>query len=582
MNRASICFQNEKSHNLIQMNMSIAYTWRRLTLSVVLLILAMYVQAQGTSRTVTFPKFALQEAALEGDFSGLRMQFDIGFNWVEEDFFKRSFTVSYRMVQGDRVVLASGDGHLNNLSISPTVQTIKGKSVMTATGYSIFIPYIDIPLEAGPQTAEVIFSLANDEGTYTDCFKKTVSFTHKKIVRHDLNQQVFTWSDLQCKYGLQSFSGNYPGMQMSAKVQLKYGPQESLNSEYEFALLLRNTAGKVVFDSRKAAKGSDPTRTLKNEMVDGKPSGVWSSFVGYYDIAMEGPGEAEVVLLLLGAEGGPKEIYQQKMMLQLPPQYNYETQEFALKAVSATEAVRDGVKGIAVAYNCGFKKAGIIRNPEKGQYYFYAAIFDANNKLVVAPDRSPTSGAGTSHLLDGHLPGEANVPAEGTLFIPLHLLNLPAGTHNLRFALMVSDINLQAKFPMVGNGNIVVNKPADVKYRVSLESLEMIDSDYDVEVIPVSSRLPELQYFFAVGKDRYFTSDYTKNSLTALPGAVTLHLSEGDPIQMVLYDVDSGFFNESDALGTWKIEYAGKGDSFDYVVNNSGQVVHLKLKITRQ
>jgi hypothetical protein len=234
-----------------------------------------------------------------------------------------------------------------------------------------------------------------------------------------------------------------------------------------------------------------------------------------------------------------------------------------------------------VQYSVAFKQTGIMRNHEKGKYFFYAAIFDGANKLVIAPERAPTIYAGTSQLQDGQMPSAENVVANGTLFIPLHMLNLPAGAHHLKYALMVSDINLKTKFPVISTGNIAITKPADVRYLLSLEQLEMINADYDTEIVPISSNLPELQYVFAVGNDHYYQSEYVRNSLTAIPGSASLHLSEGDQIHLVLNDIDSGFFNGNDLLGDWKIDYAGKGDSFYYEVNHSGQVVKLRLKVSQ-
>jgi hypothetical protein len=537
--------------------------------------------AQGATRTVSISKFTLQDGYVESDFSGLRMQFDMAFNWVETEFMQRSFTVTYRLEQGGKAIFPNAEFSDNSRGVMANEQTVKGKASMVSTANSLFVPYVWLPLESGPQTVDVVLTVSNKEGTYTDCYRKAITFQHKKMVRHNSLQQGFTFSNILFDYAAKSFGTNQPGMNVTSKVDFKYGVQESLDAQYEMAMLLRGAGGKVLYDSRKESHGGDKTKSVRIETREGKPTTEMTFFASYYDIAMEGPAEVELVYVLLGAEGGPKEIFAQKMLVNVPPMYNFEEQVFTLKSVTASATQKDGVSGISVQYACAFKYTGTVRNFEKGMFFFYAAILDGAGKVVIAPERAPTAGASTTHLQDGQMPSADHAVGTGELFIPLHLLNVAAGSHNLKFALMVSDVNLQTKFPVVGTGTVAITKPADHQYLLSLEQLDMIDANYDAEVIPVSSRLPELQYLFAVGADNYYQSEYNRNSLSAIPGSATLHVCDGDPISMVLYDVDSGFFNNSDLQGKWKIEYLGKGSTWYYEVANTGQVVKLRLKVTK-
>lgn len=551
--------------------------------TVLFLLLCSQAIAQTNANTITFSKFTLQQDAKDeaNGMSGLRLKFDIAFSWAEEDFFKRTFSMTYRLDENGKTILRCTDPGLYAPSVTPTQQTVKGKPGMVSIGKEVFIPYTAIPLESGPKQLDLYFSLANDEGTYTDCFKTKLIFNHKKIVRHSLNDQVFTFSNIQLDAAAKEFSTSRRALAIAADVNFKYNLEESIEDKYEVCWLIRNAAGKQVFDSRKIGSTGDRTEVLPNELREGKAGAKLSMVASYHDIDLEGPNEAEIVFLLLGTEGGPKEIFSKKMMLDLPYKYNFEEQSFTLKSTSAKATQRDGVQGIEVQYACAFKNTGVMRNEEKGMYYFYAAIFDAAGKVVVAPERASTQGAGTAHLQDGQLPSPENAIASGSLFIPLHMLTVPAGSHALKFGLFVSDKGLQSKFPMVGNGNIAVAKPAEQLYALSLERLDMINADYDTEIIPISSNLPELQYYFAVGEDNYFASEYNRNSLSAIPATATLRLCEGDPINLVLYDVDSGFFNDNDLLGKWKIDYAGKGNSFVYELHDAGQVVALRLKISK-
>jgi hypothetical protein len=576
------------THNIFSKSttshMRVSLIHRTFTQLVLLAMLLLGVaKAQGTAHVVSFSKFTVKEGyKQESDgVTGLLLQFDVAFNWLEDDYYKRSFQLSYRVLHNGNELLRSTDEGLSAPNMTAMSQSVKGKPGMVVAAQQVMIPYRAIPLESGPQSVEIVFSLANNTATYTDCYKATVNFTHKKIVRRDLNAQVFTFSNVVLDKTAKEFSTGNAAMEIKAHVDFKYGPEESLNDKYEMYWLLRNLSGKVVFDSRKNTSASDQTVTLPNALIDGKASAKLSMIGSYYNIDLDGPQEAEVVIVLNGTEGGPKEIFTQKMMLNVPPKYNFEAQEFVLNGVKAAPSQRDGVGGIEVNYSCAFKQTGTLRNPEKGKYFFYAAIFDAAGKVVIAPERAPTKGSGSTHLQDGHLPALDHAVAAGSLFIPYHMLTVAAGNHNLKFMLMVSDVNLQTKFPPISNGTVAITKPADVHYRLSLERLEMIHANYDSDIAGLSSPLPELQYLFAVGEDNYFASEYDRNSLTAIPGAATLHLCEGDPINLLLYDIDSGFFNESDLQGQWKIDYAGKGDSFTYSLDNAGQVVALRLKVTK-
>ncbi|HEX2900037.1 MAG TPA: hypothetical protein VHS96_09990 [Bacteroidia bacterium] len=538
--------------------------------------------SQGSPRKVTFSKFTLTENVNPGNrgVTGLELQFDASFNWEETDFFKRDFNLSFRMEQAGNVVLHSDKMQKRLSSMMVQSEKVGGKPGMAAHGKAVFIPYLEIPLESGLQKADLIFSVSNGEGTYTDCFKTSITWQHKKIVRHNLNAQQFDFKELMVDYAAKEFATGAAGIGLSAEIGLKYGPEECVESSYELACVIKS-GGKQVFDSRTAAS-SDKTRSVAVEVFEGKPQSKVRFFINYYDLKMDGPAEAEIAFFLIGAEGGPKQVFSKTILLEAPVKYNFEEQVFTLKKVEVTPAVVDGVQGIAVDYACAFKYHTILRNPEKGQYYFYLALLDGSGKLAIDPARAPKHAAGTSHLLDAQLPSATNTIGQGRLFIPYYMLHTAAGPQQLKYALMVSDISLGTKFPVIGQGTVSVTKPEEQQYWVAMEQLDMIDANYDVEFIPPGSRLPELQYLLCVGEDAFFESEYTRNSLSAVPGSALLRISKGDKIGMKLYDIDSGFFNASDLQGKWDILYEGKADPFLYEVHNQGQVVTLRVKVDRR
>lgn len=539
-----------------------------------------YAGLQAQNRKITLSKFTVTENATQfgSSVTGLELKFDLTFNWREAASQQQSFDPSFRLVQNGQVIISSDKLPNRPSSIYASNGTVSGKEGMVANACRIFIPYMEIPLESGPQKAEFILTMRNSEGTYTDCAKAAMSWTHRKLVLHSMDEQEFTLQKVNMQHYVEEFSSKKQGMALTADVGLKYGPDESRDAGYNFALLIRS-GGKVVYDSRSSNSFSDKTRTLRNELLEGKAQGKLGFQVNYEDLKMDGPAEAEIVFVLLGAEGGPREAMRANMTVNAPVKYNYEDQEFTLKTIEVNPAVKDGVQGISVHYSCGFKYNTVLRNPEKGRYFFYLALFDANGKLAIDPARAPKSSYGTAHLMDGQLPVGTSTEGSGDLFIPLYMLTVPAGTANLKYALMVSDANLATKFPPVGQGTVTVQRPAERRFKVSMERLEMIDANYDAEFIPPGSHLPELQYQICVGDDAYYSSDYNRNSLTAIPGSVTLRLCEGDELNMRLYDVDSGFFNASDLQGRWKIEYAGKPNTFLYEVQNQGQVLALRIAL---
>jgi hypothetical protein len=537
--------------------------------------------AQGSARKVTFSNFTLAENVNRHGkgITGLELKYDVYFNWEDTEFFSQNFEVKFRLVQNGVTILESSNMDSRPANMLAHGEKVGGKPGMAARGQSLFIPYLEIPLESGPQKAEILFSLSNNAGTYTDCFKSTLNWQHRKIVRHSLNEQEFDFQSIGVDYDAKQWASKDPGMEVSADIGLKYGPEDCMESSYQMAFLLRQN-GKQVYDSRTSS--GDKTQSVGVTLKEGRPATRTQFFVRYYDLPLDGPTEAEVVFVLLGAEGGPKEVGSRTMTLDLPVKYRYEEQEFKLEKVEVKPEVSDGVQGIGVHYACGFKYTSILKNPEKGDFYFYLALFDGNGKLVVDPKRAPKIVTGTTHLLDGQLPSGSDSVAKGHLFIPYYMLTTAAGNQILKYALMVSDVNLGTKFPVVGQGSVTIQKPEERNYWVALEKLHMIDANYDAEFFPPNTHLPELQYLFCVGDDAFYESDYSKNSLIAVPGGAMLRCSAGDELVMKLYDVDSGFFNNSDLQGEWKLDYGAKGDKFDWEVKAQGQVEEMLLRVERR
>jgi hypothetical protein len=547
-----------------------------------LLVTASTLLGQTPNREVSIENWSLAEEKRESrtGLRGIEISMDINFNWVPEEYGYQIFEAQYRLEQDGKVVHRSAEnGTAKPLSVMANDWPKQSTVGISCRHYTLFIPYSAISAENGFVKAEFIMTLSNKEGTYTDCIKRTIGFEQRNRQVHNLNEQVFDFQMATLDYAANE--NEHPGFAIKGNINYKFGPDDVMEPHYECNWLLRDSTGKVVFDARKDGSFPKPVK-LTVSTVDAKPAGSYRFFVPYQDLVLEGKHKLSLEVTLLGAEGGPKQIHKEVLMVDLPIQYNFEAQEFSPGNVEVIATELDGVSGIEMSYTCTFKKVGLMRNAEKGNYYFYMALFDANGKMIVAPERAATKGARTSHLQDGHLPSspqEATV--SGKLFIPYYMLKLIPGKHTLKYALMVSDINLETKFPVLEQGTIAIQKPLEVRYHLSLEELVMNDSDYDVEFITYNSHYPELQYYFAVGFDNFYESQYVKNSLTAVPGSANLLLSQGDPINLSLYDVDSGFFNYSDMLGRWRIEYAGKTSPFYLRIDNVGQVQSLRLKVTK-
>ena len=544
---------------------------------VLVLLLGICFQLKAQERKIQIANFEL-----EGNHNrysrgtlGLLLSFDVGFSWQEESLSARSFDIEYRLEQKGKV-LPNLEGTIRK---GPRAYS-RGRSAdenMHVKDLEIFIPYADIPLESGTQNVAVIFSFKNKNGNYPDCAKESIRFKHVKTVIHDVNEQVFDFGELEMDYQGSLFSTKTPALAMKGKVNLKYGPGEIKEDQYDVIWTLRDTDGNMIYQSESQKSSLEKHTTLSPRIVNGKPVANLKASIDYYQLKADGPTPATLEFFVKGANGGPKSIYKKQMTFDFPEKYKFEEQEFTITQVIAAAVKKDGVQGIEIFFQTTPKFTSILRNPEKGDFYFYPLIYDETGKQVILPARAPKIGGSTSHLMDGYFPDFKNKNHSGSLFVPSYMLDLTPGKHALKFALMVSDKNLGTNFPELAKGEFKCEKPAEVTWHLALEYLEMVNAKYDVEFIPVSSRLPELQYAFCVGGDRFFKSDYVKNSLTAVPGATTILCSRGDQMRITLYDVDSGFFNDSDFLGGWELPYPTDGNSFILEKKDEGQVKRMKI-----
>lgn len=542
-----------------------------------IVFIALKINAQATDRKIEFGNLEL-----EGDHNrysrgtfGILLTFDINFSWTESNLSDQGFDLTYKIEQKGQV-LPGPKGEIREAA-RVYARNRASDANMSITGVEIFVPYSDIPLESGQQDIDFVFSLKNRSGNYPDCDRLGIRFKHIKTIIYPIEEQEFDFQNISLNYHPIDQFEERPFLLFESEVINKYGLGQIKEESYELYWILKDDHGNIIYDSQKSSTSFDQKVILRPSIRDNKTRSSLKTKIYYYELKAEGPTKATLYFYLLGTEGGPKEIYSLSKTFDFPTKYNFADQEFSVSNVLANAKTIDGVQGYEFNFEANAKLNSVLRNPEKGDYYFFVQLFDETGKQIIQPNRAPRFGGNTTKLQDGFLPNYHQSQKNGHLFVPAYMISSSVGGHKFSYALMVSDKNLGTNFPILHKGTFEGTKPQEISWQVNLEHLVMKDDKYDTEFIPISSRLPELQYSFNIGNDRFFKSEYVKNNLSAVPGGTSLLLSKGDKMRLVLYDVDSGFFNESDFLGSWILPYPETGDAFTTEKTNEGQLSTMKI-----
>lgn len=541
--------------------------------------------AQNTDLEISMRNFTFSPEQMDDKGRhGIGMQFDLRFSKIITDFRAKRFEITWRLEdQAGKVVYQSKDqdGYEDEKEVvHPSKPWKSTGSYMEDTEIEVSIPYTLMKFQPGQKNLKIIFSAASNVYQIPDFATKDISFVHKVFVRHSLEDQSFEMADIQFEYEAKGFAVDEPGMQIIAYLRPKYRMDEADDNSYQVSWLLRDQ-GKILFDSRKCPSIHHQQKGiyLDNLKEDGT-SGL-SMFVNYSEVNMTGPAEVEVVLIA-DSDGKTKEIYAKKHLLNVPVKYRFEEQEFKLSDLGTKVVFDKGAQGIRINCKVQMSKFGPRIDPVRGDFYIYPVFRDEGGNVVWKPEKLHRHNGGNNRLSYALTAFKDEGPASLEFFIPFYELNLPPGAARLQYSIFASDKYRNHRFPELSKGGLVTDAPKLRTYEVHLTNLNMKDSDYDTEVAPFGSRLPDLQWSLKVGSDRIHVSSKRKNSLTAPTGEVRVRVAEGDSMSIVLYDIDSGFFNASDFLGRWYIPYMDKGEKFVIERSDEGLLNRLRVEVVRR
>jgi hypothetical protein len=556
---------------------------------ILLFLLAAFqpVLAQQDDFSAKILNFSLREDVVDKEGRrGIGLKFDLRMTPAETEFDRRRFDLTWKLTDKTGKVIYQSKDQEDYLDQKKSIMARKpwnnsSARYMEKQHVEIALPYNHLPLPDGEQKVTIVFSLNGKYGNLPEFARKELSFRQHVFTKHSLQEQTFSVSNMRFNYSAEGFAVDEPGIKMSFDLTPQYGPDESIEEGYTLYWLFRQPDGKVVFDSRKAQSihHREEHVYLKN-LRDGKFRDV-SVFLNYDEIKMPGPAEVYVVLIAESDEEHHREIYAEKHMLNVPEKFRFEDQKFELSGLRAGAGFRKGASGLFIECEISLDNIGPRMDPEIGDYYVYPVLRNPKGEIVYSPKYLEPPAMASSRLAENLPALKDEGPVKVKLFLPWYVLQLSPGTATLQYTLKVSDRQRRYKFPVLSKGGISVRTPELRRYKINLVELLMKDSNYDTEVMPISSRLPDLQWTLRVGRDNRFISPKRKNSLRAPTGSSTVSIAVGDTLSVVLYDIDSGFFNNSDFLGSWQLPYQERGERFTIEEHNNGLVDHLKLEVTR-
>lgn len=558
----------------------------RLALLIPILLFAPFLlPAQKSDLEVTMRNFSfVPDQTDDNSRHGIGMKFDVRFSRIITDFNEKRFDITWRMEdQTGKVVYESKEQEEyedEKEVVHPSKPWRKTVSYMEDTDIEIAIPFAVMNFESGPKKLKIIFSAKNKVYDIPDFASYDIEFEQKVFVRHKMAEQSFEMVEIKFNYGAKGFAIKEPGMKIVATLRPKYGIDESADDSYQIYWLIRDQ-GRILFDSRKCPSIHHRKEGLYLENLKEDKTAKAGMFLNYREIRMAGPAEVEVVLIA-DADGKTKEIYAQKHLLDVPVKFSFEEQEFKLSDLGTKVIYDKGAQGIRISCQVEMSKFGPRIDPERGAYYVYPVFRDEGGNILWKPERLGNSGHGNKRLSFALNAFSDEGPANLEFFIPFYEMDLPEGTVKLQYSIFASDRARQHRFPELSKGGFVTTAPKLRTYVVHLTNLDMKSSDYDTEFAPFGSKLPDLQWSLRVGSDRIYISSKRKNSLTAPTAEVTMRVAEGDTCSIVLYDIDSGFFNASDFLGRWELPYMDKGKKFVIQRSDEGLLNNLRVEMEQK
>lgn len=539
---------------------------------------------QAQAQEITLTKFETE--APHTDFrtktQGVAFVFDIRFSQYVARFSQRLHDVYYRLVDVSGKTIF--DSRLQQLRTDRKIRVRPDRPTTAAThmvdeDVKVFIPYYQIDHPTGTCEATLILSVENDQANYPDVLSREVRFEHVETQLASFAEQEFNFENFRIDHGTKGFAVDEKGLSIRFDVRTKFESNSFREKHYKIYWEMYDAAGKQLFDSREAKSIHHRSKMITAGELEDKLKKGMELFTPYSEIAMDGPGEAEIVLTAETDLKAKREIYRQTHALGIPSKYRFEEQEFTASDVRTKATERDGVSGIEIDFRCDFKYNSPRSDPDRGDYYFYAVLRKAG-KDVLHP-RYPNRDHNTTVDFVRFLPDEENASTRIVLFLPYHKLLLPPGRHTCDYTLHVSDKQVKARFPILVSGTMEIAQPAVHTYRVRVAQLSVVANDYDTEISVFGNRKPDLRWSVQVGRDVHYRSATGKNEMFAPQGQATVRLAEGDALSLVLVDVDKGLFNRNDLLGRWKLDYPVAEKKKIKIVDKQGMIKRMEVVFER-
>lgn len=538
--------------------------------------------AQQKASASGFQVTSLHEDFMSGN-KGLRIEFAVMFSQFVESYFARGFELDFVLVTESGAVAYDSKGK------SQTTVRLEKSTDPKFAGFGmvdgdveVFVAGKDIQLPTGTHTVYLVLAAKNEYAGFPDFHKEKISFKHEFVEAKTFDQQEFTASKPTISYNTKGFGIEEPGMDFQFKVGMKYGVDQVDTESYLLNLKILSPDGsKVLYQSKDDPSIHHKTKSLRTEDFPGEPKS-FTFFVNYVVLKMDGPGDAVVVLDLEQPGIGTRELHRKVHTLNTPQKYRFDEQAFTPGRFDISRGMKDGVTGLSINFHCNFKYSTPLIDHERGDYYFFVLIQTESGDTAFSPTFLRRMDYATTTAWDPHNPLLEPSGADVKLFIPMHRMRLKQGPQALKYTVFVSDKARRARFAPIGTGKIQVDQPRVLSYQLAVKHLEVISGNYDAQVAVFGNILPDLEWHIEVGNDTEYQSPVIENSLVASIGTAKINLSEGDVVNLGLWDIDSGFFNRNDVLGTWVIPYAGKGDQFSHRIDSQGVIDAFEVEITKK
>lgn len=230
---------------------------------------------------------------------------------------------------------------------------------------------------------------------------------------------------------------------------------------------------------------------------------------------------------------------------------------------------RSGVKGIQLTCYAFFmygedKIRGAFNSAYLKSYFFYLEIKRKDNgDRIFFPYANPDMETGEKTFDEYYrVTIENSGKYHVRIFIPYHQFQLIPGFHNVELSLHACDEKAIYTFKDLYKTDLQIEQPKTYLARLNVKYLKLIDQKYDQPATKIpflglfaggskskaGKGLPDPSWRVMVGNDLVFLSQTNRNSLEALPGAVTFKVSEGDPVKFFISDDE--FFKKEEDLGS--------------------------------